>query len=40
VTFTETSFVYEDGDEPGIMIGFINYPRFPSSKRDIRKRAT
>lgn len=30
VTFTETSYIYTNGNEPGYIIGFINYPRFPA----------
>lgn len=33
------SFVYTGGDEPGVCVGIINYPRFPSSKDDIRRHA-
>ena len=35
LTYTETDFVYVDGDEPGFVIGLINYPRFPSTPQDI-----
>jgi len=39
VTITPTEFVYVDGGEPGVVIGFINYPRFPMSEAEIRNRA-
>jgi len=29
VTITPTEFVYTNGGEPGVVIGLINYPRFP-----------
>lgn len=35
VTTTPTSFHYKDGWEHGMIIGLINYPRFPSSKEKI-----
>jgi hypothetical protein len=36
VTITDTKFIYKDGDEPGIIVGLINYPRFPDSEQNIR----
>lgn len=39
VTMTPTSYIYVDGQEPGLIIGFINYARFPLSKAEIRNRA-
>ena len=39
VTVTETLFVYKGGCEPGIAVGFINYPRFPSDAEKITKSA-
>lgn len=35
VSITELQFCYTDGNEPGIMVGFINYPRFPSENQEI-----
>ena len=35
LTFTETNYIYTDGNEPGLIIGLINYPRFPKDKQDI-----
>jgi hypothetical protein len=37
VTLTDTKFIYKDGNEPGVAIGLINYPRFPGTKKEIRK---
>ncbi len=31
VTITPTTFVYMGGAEEGVAIGFVNYPRFPTS---------
>ena len=39
VTVTPTNFVYVDGDEPGAIVGLINYPRFPSNDWDIQTHA-
>ncbi|MFI5404959.1 MAG: hypothetical protein ACHQ1D_00450 [Nitrososphaerales archaeon] len=39
VSFTETTFIYSEGEEPGLIIGLINYPRFPASDNEIEKRA-
>ena len=36
VTVTDTRYVYTDGHEPGLAIGLINYPRFPSSPEQIK----
>lgn len=30
VTVTPTEFIYKNGNEPGCIIGLINYPRFPN----------
>lgn len=35
VTVTPTTYVYTGGQEPGVIIGLINYPRFPSEPRAI-----
>jgi len=37
VTVTPTQFVYKNGDEDGAIIGIINYPRFPATKRELKK---
>lgn len=39
VTLTPTKFIYVDGEEPGTIIGFINYPRFPMDKEELLNRA-
>ena len=39
VSFTETTFYYTDGYEPGFIVGLINYPRFPSSNDEVKKKA-
>jgi len=39
VSVTETNFRYVDGFEKGVVIGYINYPRFPRDKKEILKRA-
>ena len=36
VTMTPTRYVYGDGWEDGVEVGFINYPRFPGSTAFIR----
>lgn len=39
VTITKTKFIYKNGDEDGVIIGLINYPRFPSSRKEITSKA-
>jgi hypothetical protein len=39
VTITPTEFRYKHGYEEGIIVGYINYPRFPRSEEEITKRA-
>ena len=34
VTVTPTTYVYTGGEEQGVEIGLINYPRFPSESQD------
>ena len=38
VTITPMEFIYKDGSEPGVNIGIINYPRFPSTRGQINER--
>lgn len=38
-SITDTQFVYTNGCEPGLAVGLINYPRFPSSPEQIRSHA-
>jgi len=39
VTITPTEFVYVDGGEPGVIVGFIHYPRFERTEIEIKNRA-
>jgi hypothetical protein len=38
VTFTPTTFIYTKGGEPGVIVGCIQYPRFPRPWEEIRDR--
>lgn len=40
ITVTPTDFIYVDGNEPGFVIGLINYPRFPKGSEEILEYAT
>lgn len=37
VTVTPTHFCYPSGDEPGVIIGIINYPRFPKEPEELKE---
>lgn len=39
VTVTPTTFIYKGGEEAGFVVGFRNYPRFPSDSYTLRKMA-
>ena len=39
VTVTETEYVYTGGSEKGVVIGLINYPRFPKTEDELFDRA-
>ena len=41
ITITPTEYRYLNGNEPGVIIGYINYPRFPKiePKDEIADRA-
>jgi hypothetical protein len=39
VTVTPTAYVYTGGEEGGVIVGLINYPRFPSAPADIETTA-
>lgn len=39
VTVTETIYCYTGGEEAGVIVGLINYPRFPSTPEAIWARA-
>ncbi|UKK94948.1 hypothetical protein L7D45_14440 [Brucella pseudogrignonensis] len=40
VTVEPVDFIYTGGEEAGVRVGFINYPRFPADKAYIVERAT
>lgn len=40
VTVTPTEYVHTSGQESGVIVGLINYPRFPGDKETILIRAT
>jgi hypothetical protein len=39
VTVTPTTFIYRGGEEAGFVVGFRNYPRFPSHLAAIESHA-
>lgn len=39
VTLTKTEFIYTNGNEPGYIVGLINYPRFPTTDIELVKHA-
>jgi ferredoxin len=39
VTVSPTEYVYAGGSEPGVIVGLINYPRFPRDQAAIEIRA-
>lgn len=39
VTITPTSYIYTGGEESGVIVGLINYPRFPAEPGDILSKA-
>lgn len=39
VTVTATTYIYTGGEEAGVIVGLINYPRFPATQDDILTRA-
>jgi hypothetical protein len=40
VSVERTSYIYTGGEESGVAVRFINYPRFPSSEADLVARAS
>jgi len=38
VSITRTRFVYTDGKESGVIVGIINYPRFPSTIEELKNK--
>ncbi len=39
VTTTRTLYIYTNGQEPGVIVGLINYPRFPNTPEQLWERA-
>ena len=39
VTVSPTTYIYTGGEEEGVVIGIINYPRFPSDSKAQFRRA-
>lgn len=39
VTLTGTHYIYSKGEEPGAVVGLINYPRFPCSEEGLKEHA-
>lgn len=39
VTVEPVTYIYTGGEEEGVRVGLINYPRFPSSKLDLIEKA-
>ena len=39
VTVTPTTFIYRGGEEDGFVVGFRNYPRFPTDHYTLRSMA-
>lgn len=39
VTLMPTEYIYKNGEEPGCIVGLINYPRFPATPETIRGHA-
>jgi hypothetical protein len=39
VTVSATEYIYTNGSESGVIVGLINYPRFPSTPGEILFRA-
>lgn len=39
VSITDLDYIFPGGNEPGLAVGLINYPRFPKSPEDIKRYA-
>lgn len=39
ISITPTEFRYVNGHEPGVIVGYIQYPRFPRTENEIDRRA-
>lgn len=37
VTVLPVDYIYTNGNEPGVRIGLINYPRFPKTPKEIEE---
>lgn len=40
VTVEPTTFIYTGGEEAGFVVGFVNYPRFPTAPAALWERAS
>lgn len=40
VTVEPLAYIYTGGEEVGVRVGLINYPRFPSTEDDLSAKAT
>ena len=38
ISITKTKYIYVDGNENGIIVGIIYYPRFPLSNKQLKNR--
>lgn len=39
VTVEPTTFIYTGGEEDGVVVGFVDYPKHPSTRGDVYARA-
>lgn len=39
VTVEPTTYIYTGGEEAGVVVGLINYPRFPATQEEIDAKA-
>lgn len=39
VTVEPVTYIYTGGEEEGVRVGLINYPRFPTGPRDLEEKA-
>lgn len=39
INIYETNYIFKYGEQPGVVVEFINYPRFPKEKLDILDQA-
>ncbi len=39
VTVTPTKFIYTGGEETGVCVGIVNYPRFPATEGELIEHA-